>query len=272
MLYDLFKRKWFGSRSKTITQIDLQSREWKLCAPDCEDCNCKSKAFRRAVNRGIDRIADFLPTRKMPNPHWPDGPPPKANTAVKEEAKEESELPAGSQRGTKRIRALDGPKPKVKVKDLQSREERDKEFLHGHKSDRIILCDPASIDKEGLAEARAEQLKKKEDKRAKEEAKAEELKARLARRTEQFAAGRQSGVEDARMRARIEASTHQPTVPKAAAGRSALRSGTGQKCNNDKSCSLSGTETTFWSTPESSTSAAKESCSKDNPCPSANTC
>ena len=105
VLYDLFKRKWFGSRRGTITQIDLQRKQWKLCPPDCEDCNCKSKAFKSAINRGIDRIADFLPTRKMHNPMWPGGPPPQAKAAaatqVKEEAKDEGELPAGSQRGAK---------------------------------------------------------------------------------------------------------------------------------------------------------------------------
>ena len=165
MLYDLFKRKWFGSRRGTITQIDLQRKQWKLCPPDCKDCNCTSKAFKSAISRGIDRIADFLPTRKMHNPMWPGGPPPQAKAAaptqVKEEAKDEGELPAGSQRGGKQIRVLEDPKHKVKVK--LSAEDRDRDFHLGHKSDRIILCDPATIDKKGLAEARAEQLKRKEE-------------------------------------------------------------------------------------------------------------
>jgi hypothetical protein len=46
--------------------------------------------------------------------------------------------------------------------------------------------------------------KVKVDKRILAEAKAAELKAKLVRRKEQFAAGRQSGEEDAKMRSRIE--------------------------------------------------------------------
>ena len=95
----------------------------------------------------------------MPNPMWPGGVHPRARAQVKEEVKDDEELPAGSQRGEKKIRVLDDPKHKVKVK---------------------------------------------EDKRAKEEAKAEELKAKLVRRKEQFAAGRQCGKEDAKLRSRIE--------------------------------------------------------------------
>ena len=54
---------------------------------------------------------------------------------------------------------LDDPKHKVKVKE----DERDRDFHLGFKSDRIILCDPSFIDKKGLAEARAEQLRRKEE-------------------------------------------------------------------------------------------------------------
>ena len=94
---------------------------------------------------------------------WPGGPPPQAKAAaptqVKEEAKDEDELPT-EPRGAKKIRLIDEPKPKVKVK--LSAEERDRDFHLGHKSDRIILCDPPHIDRKGLAEARAEQLKRKE--------------------------------------------------------------------------------------------------------------
>ena len=53
VLYDLFKRKWFGSRRGNVTQIDLQRKQWKrLCAPDCVDCDCKSRAFKDAINEG----------------------------------------------------------------------------------------------------------------------------------------------------------------------------------------------------------------------------
>ena len=52
VLYDLFKRKWFGSRRGTITQIDLQRKQWKLCPPDCEDCNCKSQSLQEMQSIG----------------------------------------------------------------------------------------------------------------------------------------------------------------------------------------------------------------------------
>ena len=49
----------------------------------------------------------------MPNPMWPGGVHPHAKAAaptqVKEEAKDDGELPAGSQRGAKKIRVLDDP-------------------------------------------------------------------------------------------------------------------------------------------------------------------
>ena len=172
VLYDLFKSKWSEGRKGTITQIDLQCKQWKLCPPDCEDCNCRSKEFKSAISRGIARIADFLPTRKKHNPMWPGGPPPQAKAAaptqVKEEAKDEKELPTDPRRGAKKIRLIDEPKPKVKVK-LSA-----------------------------------------EEKRIKAEAHAEELKAKLERRKEQFAekwgtkAERQSGVENAKLRAGVE--------------------------------------------------------------------
>ena len=38
-----------------------------------------------AINRGISRITDYLPTRAMPNPCWPGGVHPHAKTKVKTE-------------------------------------------------------------------------------------------------------------------------------------------------------------------------------------------
>ena len=74
VLHDLFKRNWFGSKRGQVGMIDLQVRHWhKLCAPDCPDCDCKSQEFKDAVERGISRISDFLPTRKKANPCWLDG-------------------------------------------------------------------------------------------------------------------------------------------------------------------------------------------------------
>ena len=124
MLCELFKQKWFGSRRGNVLPIDLQRKQWKkLCAPDCEDCDCKSRAFNKAIERGISRITDYIPTRRMHNPMWPGGVPPRARAQVKEEVKDDEELPAGSQRGEKKIRVLDGPKPKVKVDKKISDEE-----------------------------------------------------------------------------------------------------------------------------------------------------
>ena len=71
-------------------------------------------AFKDAINRGISRIADYLPTRAKANPCWPGGVHPRARMEVKEEVKEE-ELPTDPRKGTEKIRLLDDPKPKVKV-------------------------------------------------------------------------------------------------------------------------------------------------------------
>ena len=118
------KAKWFGSQHGKIGMIDLQVRHWhKLCAPDCPDCDCKSQEFKDAVERGISRISDFLPTRKKANPCWPDGVHPHARVEVKEEVKDE-ELPKGPRRGEKKIRLLEDPKPKVK-----STKEKFKKFV-----------------------------------------------------------------------------------------------------------------------------------------------
>ena len=128
MLHDLFKRNWFGSKRGQVGMIDLQVRHWhKLCAPDCPDCDCKSQEFKDAVERGISRISDFLPTRKKANPCWPDGVHPHARVEVKEEVKDE-ELPKGPRRGEKKIRLLEDPKPKVKVDKREIQEVRAKQL------------------------------------------------------------------------------------------------------------------------------------------------
>ena len=94
--------------------IDLQSNIGTDCTHQIEDCDCKSQAFKDAINRGISRIADYLPTRAKANLCWPGGVHPRARKEVKEEVKEE-ELPTDPRKGAKKIRLLDDPKPKIKV-------------------------------------------------------------------------------------------------------------------------------------------------------------
>ena len=146
--------------------IDLQVKQWfHLCRSDCEDCNMKSKEFKDAVKRGVEKISIFLPTQKKANPMWnkPAGAHPHAKAStearVKEEVKEEE--PPQKSRKTAEIR-------------LANR-----------------------------AADRAKPAKVKVDEREAQEAYVKQTKDKLGRRKEQFAEGRQSSGADSKRREKL---------------------------------------------------------------------